>query len=144
MLQQIVKLKWHFLNSESDQEILDHIGFYMFLRKSKIVYIGQAYYKSLRERIQEHLRGDKFWNWVKRNYDIQHISIKIAEIENIGQERINKKLVNDIESLLIAIEQPKGNIQCIKTYRGRDLKIVNLGEKHPLPKTLSTDLLAKH
>jgi len=138
----LVKLRWHFLKSKSGQEVLDHIeGFYMFLHKSNIIYIGQVYYKSLRDRIKEHLRGDPLWKWIERNYDTRNISIKIAEIENIGQERINRKLVKDIEGLLIAIEQPEGNIQCIKTYRGRDLKIVNLGEKHPLPKTLSTDML---
>jgi len=142
MLKQKVKLRWHFLKSESGQKILDSIdGLYMFLHKSEIVYIGRVYYKSLRKRIQEHLRGDRLWKWVERNYDVRKISIKIAEIEDISQERINRKLVNDIESLLIVIERPKGNIQSIKTYRGRDLKVVNLGEKYPLRRTYSTDTL---
>lgn len=121
---------------------MDYIeGFYMFKHKAEIVYIGQVYYKSLKKRIQEHLRGDHLWKWIGKNYDTRNISIKIAEIEDIGQDRINKKLVNDIESLLIAIERPKGNIQCIETYRGRDLKIVNIGEKYPLRKTYSTVML---
>jgi hypothetical protein len=45
-----------------------------------------------------------------------------------------KNLVNDIECLLIALQQPEGNIQSKVAYFGRDLKIVNLGKMHPLPK----------
>lgn len=111
------------------------------MHELKIIYVGQVHYKTLRERIKEHLRGDSLWKWIERNYDSRNISIRIAEIENLGQGKITKELVNDIEGLLIVILQPKGNIQNTKTYWGRDLKITNLGEKDPLPKILSTDML---
>jgi hypothetical protein len=146
-MNQVVKLKWYgsFGTDEiytSDLRVFENIdGFYMFLHKSKILYLGQVYFKSLRKRLQEHLRNDPLWIWIKRNYDPEFISIKIAEIENLGQERITKELINDIESLLIALEQPEGNIQSKRAYCGRDLKIVNLGKRNPLPKTLSTDTL---
>jgi len=143
----LVKLRWHGPFKideifELDYEVLEYIeGFYTFLHKSKIIYVGQVYYKSLRDRIKEHLCGDSLWKWIKRNYGLKNISIKIAEIEHVSQKRITKKLVNDIEALLIATQQPEGNIQATKTYWGRDLKIVNLGNKDPLPETLSTDML---
>jgi len=60
----LVKLRWNgpFKIDEifkSDFEVLEYIeGIYMFLHKSKITYVGQVYYKSLRDRIKEHLRGD--------------------------------------------------------------------------------------
>lgn len=144
---QEVKLKWYGPFDideiyESDFEVLDYIeGFYMFLYESKILYIGQVYFKSLRERINEHLRGDSLWRWIERNYDSKNVSMMIAEIESMDQERITKQLVNDVESLLIITQQPEGNIQSTRTYYGRDLKIVNLGECAPLPKTLSSVML---
>lgn len=144
---QIVRLKWHgsFTIDEiytSEFSVFENIdGFYMFLLRSKILYVGQVYFKSLRKRIEEHLRGDSLWRWIKRNYSSKNISVKIADIEGLGQKRITKELVNDIECLLIALLQPEGNIQSKATYQGRDLKIVNLGKRTPLPKTLSTDTL---
>jgi hypothetical protein len=146
-IHQIVRLKWYgsFTVDEvhtSDFRVFENIeGFYMFLNESKILYIGQVYFKSLRRRIEEHLRGDSLWRWIKRNYGSKNVTVKISEIENLGQERITKELVNDIECLLIGLQEPEGNIQGKVTYGGRDLKIVNLGKRNPLPKTLSTDML---
>jgi len=124
-----------------DFEVLDDYGFYMFLYGNEIVYIGQAYYQFIRDRIKQHLRGDSVWEWIKENYNIEQISIKIATIEYMGQKRVSKQLFNDIESLLIITQEPPGNIQNTKTYWGRDLKITNLGKYKPLPRTLSTDMI---
>jgi hypothetical protein len=143
---QQVKIRWYGPFNiddiyELDFEILDYLGIYMFLYRNKIVYIGQAYYQSMRNRIKQHLSGDSTWEWVLDNYNPRYIRFKLGDIEYLGQQKITKQLVDDIESLLIATQQPSGNIQSTRAYWGRNLKITNLGERKPLPRTLSTNIL---
>ena len=77
------------------------------------------------------MSGDSTWEWVEENYNPDDISIRVAEVELIDQKRISKRLVDDIEALIIGLLQPLGNIQSMKAYYGRDLRISNVGDRGP-------------
>ena len=59
---QLVRLGWHgpFTIDEiytSDQEVFENIeGFYSFVCRSQVLYIGQVYFKSIRKRIEAFTR----------------------------------------------------------------------------------------
>lgn len=143
---QRVRLRWYGpfdLDDAYDPEFkeYDDCYIYMFLSNSEIIYVGAAYYQGISRRIKQHLSGDSTWEWVVENYNPDDISIRVAEVELIDQKRISKRLVDDIEALIIGLLQPPGNIQSMKIYHGRDLRISNVGDRGLLPKTLSTNQL---
>lgn len=114
-------------------------GFYMFLWENKPLYIGQAYYKSIRSRITSH-RGytDRIGRWVSdHNVSIEEIKFKVAYFVSDV-----KSLYNDIECLLINSAQPilPGHEDCKKAYRGRKLKIYNKGNYEPLEPKITSPL----
>lgn len=113
--------------------------FYMMYdkRKRKVIYIGQAYYQSPRRRVSQH--GDLL-DWIRRSKSIHvaDVRMKVAEITSMNQQRVSKEIIDDIESLMIIVVQPPGNIQSTRTYYGRDLQIENTGKYSPLPRRIST------
>lgn len=144
-----VYLHWEGPFTNLDSPTLDAtMGIYMFVDSDrdhdnkfiprKVLYIGMTYYQSFRDEIQAKLRGD-VGEWVQKNrFDA---TVKISHIELINQERISEALIKDIESLLIIIHRPIGNIQNIQTYSGRDLTVFNNGKYGPLRTVVSTDEL---
>ena len=117
-------------------EFFDDCYIYMFLSESEIIYIGKAHYQEMRKRLKQHLSGDDVWKWIRKNFSLKNIRVKVAFIEELGQERMSMELVDDIENLLIVTQQPPANIQKTRTYGGRTLKITNVGDRKPLPRTV--------
>lgn len=136
---QRIRLKWRGPFDPYDD--YPDVYFYMLYdkRKRKVIYIGQAYYQSLRRRALQHVRGDLL-DWIRRSKSIHvaDVAMKVAEITSMNQQRVSKKIIDDIESLMIIVVQPPGNIQSTRTYYGRDLQIENTGKYSPLPKRIST------
>jgi hypothetical protein len=118
---------------------LDKNGFYAILagkRKTtgwvelELLYIGQAFDQTLRERIpQEH---DAY----KCVFDYQQDSDKdiLVKIGYIKESTVQKttQLFDDVECCLIYCNQPLCNTLCKEKYTGRDLHIINTGSYRPL------------
>lgn len=124
------------------------MGIYMFVDNDsrysngfvprRVLYIGMTYDQTFRDEIQAKLRGD-VGKWMGENKF--YVTVKIAHIQPVNQGRISEALVKDIESLLIIVHQPLGNIQNIQTYSGRDLVVFNRGKYKPLKEIVSANEL---
>lgn len=108
-------------------------GFYMFLspKEQSMLYIGQAYYESIRSRITSH-RGysDRIGRWAfDHGVSIEDVPFKVAYFVSD-----DKTLYYDVECLLVYSSQPiiSGHEDCKNAYRGRKLKIHNKGIYEPL------------
>lgn len=88
------------------------------------------------------MRGD-LWDAIRRSksFHVADARVKVGDITPMGQQRISRELVADIESLLIIAVDPLRNIRSTATYRRRDLHIENTGSFSPLPKRLATENL---
>lgn len=112
---------------------MDVMGVYMFLDSEyhqgrnawtqRLLYIGMVYDQTFNERLLQ--RGDDVWLWIQNNYEYE-VTFKAARIGLPGRQRISPELVQAVESLLIGVMQPRGNIRSARTYRWRPLKITNM------------------
>lgn len=117
---------------------LDKNGFYAILggtydsrskgwKNLKLLYIGQAFDQTLRERIpQEHPAYQCVFEYRKRHSGVD-ILVKIGFIEKSTVERSTQQLFDDIECCLIFCNQPLCNTTCKESYSGRDLQVINSG-----------------
>ena len=117
---------------------LDRNGFYAILggtydsrsrgwKNLKLLYIGQAFDQTLRERIpQEHPAYQCVFEYRKRHSGVD-ILVKIGFIEKSTVERSTQQLFDDIECCLIFCNQPLCNTTCKESYSGRDLQVINVG-----------------
>ena len=125
---------------------LDKNGFYAILgakynsntkkwENPMLLYIGQAFDQTLRERIpQEHPAYKCVFEYRKRHSDID-ILVMIGFIEKSSVERSTQQLFDDIECCLIFCNQPLCNALCKESYLGRDLQVFNMGYYKPLKET---------
>jgi hypothetical protein len=105
---------------------------YMILAKKKLLYIGQAFNQYLGNRLSRH----EVLNEILDDYSEEIIRIRFGNIIAPQFSRITKKLVTDIESVLINYHDPPYNIQSTDTYYGRDIQVTNLGTFKPLKKVI--------
>ena len=115
-------------------------GFYMFLWQNKPLYIGQAYYESIRRRITSHRSyTDRIGRWVyDHGVSIEEIEFKVAYFVSD-----DKTLYDDIECLLIFSAKPilPGHEECKNIYHGRKIKIYNKGKYEPLKPEIESPFL---
>lgn len=98
----------------------------------KLLYIGQAFDQTLRERIpQEHTAYKCVFDYKKQHSNVG-IVVMLGSIEKSTVERVTQELFNDIECCLVFSNKPLCNETCQDCYSGRDLKIVNTGHPYPL------------
>jgi hypothetical protein len=108
-----------------------------------LLYIGKVYQQTFLARLIQHIgeEGENDpWPWIEENHEFE-VTTKIARIALQRGNRLSKEMVHDIESLLIAVMQPRGNWSGTRTYSGRDLTIFNSRRFQPLRKVVSTGLL---
>jgi hypothetical protein len=78
--------------------------------RDEILYIGKSWGVSVRQRWVRSSKSD-FWDDLERKRRIrQHRSV-VGLVELASEARLTHQLLADIESLLIYVEQPWGNIQ---------------------------------
>jgi len=125
-------------NFKHDDWNLDKNGFYALLSGSwdnpekswknlKLLYIGQAFDQTLRERI---IQDHPAYKCV-RDYQKEHsvdIIVKIGFIKESTAERLTQQLYDDVECCLIFCNQPLCNTTCKDSYAGRDLQVLNEGD----------------
>lgn len=141
-----VKVKW--TRDLDIEESLEHEDkryefLYMVLRKRKyrgdirykILYIGMTYNQYLSNRLKNH---HKLLDIVDNRYGKGELVIRFGNIIFPPNRRISKKLVSDIEAALIQEVQPEYNEMSIYAYRGREIKITNLGDYEPLSDKIDT------
>ncbi len=129
--------------SESKEENLDKTGFYAILgarfhaesrswKELKLLYIGQAFDQTLRQRIpQEHPGYDCVLEYPKKNPGTE-IVVMLGVIEKSNFDRLTQQLFDDVECCMIYSNQPLCNVKCKETYTGRGAMIISTGDFTPL------------
>lgn len=122
---------------------LDYIGFYAILGgihnpdKSSytditLLYIGQTYKQSLRDRIpQPHSAYTCINAWLKKHP--KHSPVVMIGLREVAGDK-SQALYDDIECCLIYDNQPLCNDKCKENYSptGREITITNDGDYSPL------------
>jgi hypothetical protein len=150
---EIVWLQWHgpFAVAELDtydNNILDlRAGIYVILDSKstqtgwkpdhELLYVGMVLGQSFYERMVKHQAngGDDAWRWIMSHHKYD-TTLKVAAVYPEEGKRGSEQLVKDIENLLIFRLQPPANVQGKESYRGRDLRVVNMRRYIPLPEEL--------
>lgn len=135
--------------SENENKYLDMKGFYALLGarydknaktwKVTLLYIGQAFDQTLRERIPQTHPGYKCVNnYIKKNPG-KELRVMVGIIEKTNLEKRTQALYDNIECCLIFCNKPICNTQCKESYTGRSLQVTNTGDYIPLkPKCTCT------
>jgi hypothetical protein len=127
---------------ENENKYLGMNGFYALLGarydendktwKVTLLYIGQAFDQTFRERIpQDHPAYKCVFDYIKKNPE-KEIRVMVGVIEKTDIEKTTQALFDDVECCLIYCNQPICNEQCKESYIGRDLQVVNTGSFIPL------------
>ncbi len=82
---------------------------YVAQNNGEILYIGKAWGVSVRARWTRTAKAS-FWDDLEEQRGIYKHGVLFGELTTMT--RLSSQLLADIESLLIAAEQPWGNIQC--------------------------------
>ena len=109
----------------------DHEYLYSIFGKSKLLYIGmtQGY---IGNRLSRHEILDEILD----DYSERQIRIKFGNVIAPSFGRITRKLIQDVEAVLINYHDPPYNTQNTSTYWGRDVQITNQGTYRPLKKVI--------
>lgn len=94
--------------------------FYAFTKGSKLLYIGIAYHQDVINEIKNTLSAFRI------NED--EVKIWIGFIEKTNYSRKTELIIRDVECLLIHLNLPTLNTQCMSSYTGRDkLMVISTG-----------------
>jgi len=122
---------------------LDEKGFYAILgavynsekkywENLKLLYVGQAFDQTLRERIpQEHSAYECAFDYQRKHSGVG-IVVMLGTIKNSIVEKLTQQFFDDIECCLVYCNRPLCNTSCQETYTGRTLMIINEGNYSPL------------
>jgi hypothetical protein len=131
-----VKVRWYDLGDDDDPRWKDNRVLYAYLapRAAAIYYIGKAYGNetSVRKRWRRDAK-EAVWKCVDAHTK-NHCPI-VGELDLPQGTNFSKKLVDDIECLLIFRLQPPCNVQCKSSrgkYRRSGMKVVCVGDAWPL------------
>lgn len=109
----MVEIRWDYLKDD-DSRWQSNRCLYAYIGPSEeILYIGKSWGTTVRSRW---LAMDKQKLWIdleKQRKISKHIPL-VGEIYLLEGRRLTKQLLADIESLLINVEKPWGNIQAVK------------------------------
>lgn len=118
----------------SNLEYIDENGFYAIylgrhnpetnkVENGELLYIGQVYDQTIRQRLQQPHDADSCINNQKRQKPDFELFFKTGIIIETDQERVTSQLIDDIECCMIYSNQPKCNVQCKESYEGREINI---------------------
>jgi hypothetical protein len=97
-------------------------GLYLIVCDSKIVYVGKAESEGALKRAKDHFRGqgDSTGRWILERGDERSIGICVAKQDW-------NEWISAAEELLIYRLSPAANLNCIRKYKGKPLKVINVG-----------------
>jgi hypothetical protein len=134
-----IVLKWHVVGGHDDPRWSYTCCLYAYLapRRAEILYIGKCDGKSVRQRWNA---CDKRDVWKHINQFARSHRLIVAEIYLADGDRLTRRLLADIESLLISSVQPTANIQAKRLRISRPGLVVRCHRDWPLSaKTFKDD-----
>jgi len=114
-----IKVEWEILeDTDSSWESCRCLYAYLAPKGKEILYIGKAWGTSVRNRWSRNGK-EEFWEDLEKQRGIKYHIPLIGKIYLQVGRRLTGELLADVESLLINIEKPWGNIQSQKNRIGR-------------------------
>lgn len=135
-----VKIKWR-LVADSDPAWRWTRVLYGYLHPTEreLLYIGKA--DGAHSDLLSRWRADdklEFWQDLEEQRGIRQHRVLVGEVYLPEGKRLSRELLSDIESLLIFIVKPWGNLQATQSRRSRpDLSVRCLGPSWPGPRHLA-------
>ena len=109
---------------------------YLHPTEPEILYIGKA--DGARSDLRTRWRADdklKFWRDLERQRSLHSHRVLVGEVHLETERRLSRKLLGDIESLLIFSAEPWGNIQSKQSRASRPgLQVRCSGRSWPGPR----------
>lgn len=127
----LVTVNWRYLDAMGKDEGWTYwkcLYAYLSPKEDEIFYIGKADRASVNERWKA---KDKqtLWSYLDNDRRISHHVVSVGVLCLEQGNRFSPQLLSDVESLLIAYEQPLGNIQCKNSRISRpNLKVRCVGD----------------
>jgi hypothetical protein len=140
----------------SKLDYLDEKGFYAIyacvynkdrnsITPKKLLYIGQAFEQTIRERLKQphdadacmkkekQLKqphdADACMKKEKQNEPNSGLWFKTGVITKNDQEKVTQQLFNDVECCMIYVNKPKCNTLCMETYEGGAIEVTHGGAR---------------
>jgi len=124
----------------SKLDYLDGKGFYAIyacvynkdrnsITPKKLLYIGQAFEQTIRERLKQPHDADACMKKEKQNEPNSGLWFKTGVITKNDQEKVTQQLFNDVECCMIYVNKPKCNTLCIETYEGGAIEVTHGGAR---------------
>jgi len=135
----VVTLRWYAVTSDQDSRWNHDLALYAYLApmRSEILYLGKCDRTTVRRRA---CYSAKSATWDRINERCRTHRLIVAEIE--VNQRLTRKLLADIESLIIYSIQPTFNVQHTRS-RGRymrpDMRVECRGAAWPLQQKVFWD-----
>ncbi len=107
---------------------------YVVYKGSEILYVGMAYDQYVDIRLGNHHKLSE----IAKIENQRGLVISFGELRLKHGRRLSRRLVEEIENLLIFYYEPKYNKRGIYTYTGRELVIRNSGPGNPFDQTVSS------
>jgi hypothetical protein len=124
----------------SKLDYLDGKGFYAIyacvynkdknsITPKKLLYIGQAFEQTIRERLKQPHDADACMKKEKQNEPNSGLWFKTGVITKNDQEKVTQQLFNDVECCMIYVNKPKCNTLCMETYEGGAIEVTHGGAR---------------
>jgi len=124
----------------SKLDYLDEKGFYAIyacvynkdrnsITPKKLLYIGQAFEQTIRERLKQPHDADACMKKEKQNEPNSGLWFKTGVITKHDQEKVTQQLFNDVECCMIYVNKPKCNTLCMETYEGGAIEVTHGGAR---------------
>ena len=124
----------------SKLDYLDQKGFYAIyacvynkdrnsITPKKLLYIGQAFEQTIRERLKQPHDADACMKKEKQNEPNSGLWFKTGVITKNDQEKVTQQLFNDVECCMIYVNKPKCNTLCMETYEGGAIEVTHGGAR---------------
>jgi len=133
----VIEIRWRTLDDEDPGwKSCRCLYAYLTPNGKEILYIGKAWSATVRDRWY---KKRVFWKDLEKQRGIKYTIPLIGEVYLFGEQRLTRELLADIESLLINIEKPWGNIQCQKDRIRRPSMQVKCTSKWPKRRKIYED-----
>ena len=124
----------------SKLDYLDGKGFYAIyacvynkdknsITPKKLLYIGQAFEQTIRERLKQPHDADACMKKEKQNEPNSGLWFKTGVITKNDQEKVTQQLFNDVECCMIYVNKPKCNTLCMETYEGGAIEVTHFSAR---------------
>jgi hypothetical protein len=116
----MIRIRWTPIEVEHDPRWTASRSLYAYLhpRQDELLYVGKAWSTTVRQRFHA-ADKDRFWRDLEIQRGLYHHRVIHGGVELPSGKRMSRALLADLESMLIFVEEPWGNLTCLADRRSR-------------------------